>query len=350
MAFRINEKAPAHAGQPTKSPSVSVIIPSLRGGSYLREAIASVQSQTLKDWELIIVLDGCEDDLSDIQQSDKRIRVFRQRKRGASIARNVGIGLVRSELIAFLDDDDRMLPDRLAAQSQAMGDATVGLCHTKCLDIDENGMPKRSRETDAACTDGSGVPTSPVGVEGPQYRDFLRGDAGIVFSSVMVRGSLIRELGGFNPLLPVGEDLDLVYRVASENRIRLLSDALTEYRRHGSNTWSETTTTKEIRLVLMQHVLSAEARGNAEDLRAARIGLANLMSGRAVFAMRRAREAQLEGNYLKLLVAFAEAVLSSPRGSLRAASRTIRHDMLGDRSIAALMRALIYGRRAIEQP
>jgi hypothetical protein len=100
----------------------------------------------------------------------------------------------------------------------------------------------------------------------------------------------------------------------------------------------------------MQHVLSAEARGNAEDLRAARIGLANLMSGRAVFAMRRAREAQLEGNYLKLLVAFAEAVLSSPRGSLRAASRTIRHDMLGDRSIAALMRALIYGRRAIEQP
>ena len=165
------------------------------------------------------------------------------------------------------------------------------------------------------------------GIDGPQYRDFLRGDAGVVLSSVMVRASLIRELGGFNPLLRQGEDLDLVYRIAAENVVRFLPDPLTEYRRHGTNTWSKTTTTKEMKLVLKQHVLSAETRGDKEDLTAARIGLANLMSGRAVFAMQRAGgKHNLEGRYLEVLIAVGEALLSSPRGTLRAASRSIRRE------------------------
>jgi glycosyltransferase involved in cell wall biosynthesis len=121
-------------------PVVSVVIPSLRGGRLLREAVASVQSQTLKDWELIIVCDGCEDDLSAIEKSDQRVRVFQQRNRGVSIARNVGIGHSRSELVAFLDDDDRMLPDRLLAQSGAMSDQSIGLCHTQFRVIDESGV------------------------------------------------------------------------------------------------------------------------------------------------------------------------------------------------------------------
>lgn len=288
-----------------------------------------MQSQTIKDWENIIVLDGCDDDLSDDQRSDHRIRVFRQPNRGASVARNVGIGLARSDLIAFLDDDDRMLPDRLAIQMQVMSDAKVGLCHTQCLDIDENGTPRQTRGIEDAEHSRANMPRVSIrvnGIDGPQYRDFLRGDAGVVLSSVMVRASLIRELGGFNPLLRQGEDLDLVYRIAAENVVRFLPDPLTEYRRHGTNTWSKTTTTKEMKLVLKQHVLSAETRGDKEDLRAARIGLANLMSGRAVFAMQRAREAQLEGRYLEVLIAVGEALLSSPRGTLRAASRSIRRE------------------------
>ena len=131
-------------------PSVSVVIPSYRGGRFLREAVASVQSQTLENFEVVIVLDGCEDDLSDIEESDQRVRVLRQCRRGVSIARNVGIAQARSELIAFLDDDDRMLADRLSRQLEAMKDSNVGLCHTECRAIDEEGHPIPFRDASGA--------------------------------------------------------------------------------------------------------------------------------------------------------------------------------------------------------
>ena len=73
-------------------PVVSVVIPSFRGGAFLRDAIASVQAQTFEDWELIVILDGCEDDLSEIERDDDRIRTFHQENRGECVSRNVGIG------------------------------------------------------------------------------------------------------------------------------------------------------------------------------------------------------------------------------------------------------------------
>jgi len=84
-----------------------------------------------------------------------------------------------------------------------------------------------------------------------QYRAVLRGDEGFVFTSVMVRKSLIEELSGFNPLLPLGEDLDFIFRIARESTICFLPDVLTEFRRHRDNTWSETTTTRELKLVCL---------------------------------------------------------------------------------------------------
>jgi glycosyltransferase involved in cell wall biosynthesis len=348
MATQITHDLPEHVEQSDRAPSVSVVIPSYRGGRFLREAVASVQSQTLEDWEIIIVLDGCEDDLSDIAENDQRIRIVRQRRRGTSIARNVGIARARSGLIAFLDDDDRMLPDRLTAQLAAMADNNVGLCHTDCRAIDENGQPISFGEALKAryrATDKIGEARHPVGARDARYRAFLRGDEGVVFVSVMVRKSLIQELGGFNPLLPLGEDRDLVYRIARESTVCFLPDVLTEFRRHPGNTWSETTTTREMKLVLMQHVVAAQDRGDAEDLRAARAGIASLMSGRAIFSLHRAREAQLRHDYIAAAVAFGLALLSSPRGTLRVARRSVQTQIPGGRGIVGLMHLGIKRRR-----
>lgn len=340
MTVQTSEDMPGYVSRTRILPSVSVVIPVFRGGRFLREAVASVQAQTLKDWEMIIVSDGSEDDLSDIEQNDPRISVFRQRNRGVSIARNVGIGHARSELIAFLDDDDRTLPDRLAAQLRIMTDSNIGLCYTECRVIDENGQPTLAEAQYSVGTANS-VSKNPSDSKEAHYRACLRGEAPIVLSSVMVRKSLAQEVGGFNPLLPLAQDRDLVYRIAREANICLLPEILTEYRIHGHNTWTGATTTREMKLVLTQHLLAAEAQGSNEDLKAVRIGLANLVSGRAEFAMRRAREAQLRHDYLALLVALAQALLSSPRGSLRAVGRAVRTDFFGDRSIVAFVQSWI---------
>jgi glycosyltransferase involved in cell wall biosynthesis len=350
LALQISDEMAERVGQLGNAPSVSVVIPSYRGGGFLREAVASVQSQTLEDWEIIIVMDGCEDDLSDIEQNDQRVGIVRQCRRGASIARNVGITRARSELIAFLDDDDRMLPDRLTAQLEVMKDNNVGLCHTDWRAADENGRPVYvgvAMSSRYRAIDETGETRRPVDAKGAQYRAFLRGDENILLSSVMVRKSLIQELGGFNPLLALGQDVDLVYKIARESNICFLPDVLAEYRRHPNNRWSEATTTREMKLLLTQHVVAAEARGDAEDLRAARAGMANLLSGRAVFSIYRAREAQLRHDYIGAALAFGVALLSSPRGSWRVARRSVQRDVLGGRSIVRFIRSRIKPRREV---
>ena len=291
-------------------PDVSVVIPSFRGGRFLRESITSVQSQTLENWELIVVLDGCEDDLSDVERGDERVRVVRQRQRGVSIARNVGIGHARSELIAFLDDDDRMLPDRLSAQYEAMRDATIGLCHTQFQFIDENGTqigPGLSRES--------------------QYRDFLRDDGKILLSTTMIRKSLLQEVGGFNSLLNLGEDLDLLFRVARESTVSFLPDVLTEYRRHGNNVWLDSPVGgREIKLILTQHMWAADVGGKSEDLKAAKIGLSVVLTGRANSAMFRASEARSRHDRFGQLRGLAKSLLFSPIVTIRVVLKAVRRE------------------------
>lgn len=297
-------------------PEVSVVIPNYHGGRFLREAVSSVQSQTLQDWELIIVSDGCEDDLSDIEQADPRVRVFQQRNRGVSIARNVGIRYARGALVALLDDDDRMMPDRLRAQAESMSDERIGVCHTQFRLIDENGE-----------TIGAG------GSKESQYGDFLRGDGAILLSSTMVRKSLVEEAGGFNPLLPLSQDLDLLYRLARESTFLFLPDILTEYRRHGSNTWANTALGgDEIKSILREHRFAAEARGEVENLRAIRFHMTRVPSDRTSLAIRRVYESRSHKNYVRMLSALGVALLNSPRFTVREGLKRARKEIAGRHS------------------
>jgi len=297
-------------------PDVTVVVPSFRGGRYLRESVASVQAQTLENWELIVVLDGCDDDLSDIEQSDQRVRVIKQRQRGVSTARNVGIARAQTDLIAFLDDDDRMLPNRLLAQFEAMKDESIGLCHTQFRFIDDDGEPI-----------GPGISKD------SQYLDFLRCDGAVFLSSTMTRRSLIQEVGGFNSLLLVGEDVDLVLRIARETTLRFLPEVLAEYRRHGSNVWLDTTSGgRETKLILTQHLWAAEARAKAEDLQALDLGMKTVMTGRAKAAMFRAGEARSRHDHVGLVVALGQSLLLAPRVTIRLVLRALRKDKATTRS------------------
>lgn len=310
-------------------PTVSVVIPTFRGGRLLREAVASVQSQTFTDWELIVVSDGCAEDFSDFERSDQRVRVFRQRNRGVSIARNVGIGSAQSGLIAFLDDDDRMLPNRLHAQVEALEDEGVGMCHTQFRYIDESGA-----------VIGAGISKE------SQYRDLLRNDGEVLLSSSMTRKSLIEEVGGFNPLLSLSEDVDLIYRVARERTLRFLPEVLTEYRRHGLNTSPTTSGGAERKMILREHLFAAQAQGKAEDVKAIRRGMSVLLTGWTERAIRHAHEARVRHNYFGMFMALGLAFLLSPILTLRVSLRQTRKDKIGDQSIASFARTRVRaGRR-----
>jgi glycosyltransferase involved in cell wall biosynthesis len=104
---------------------ISVVIPVYNRAQLARRAIASVLSQSYRDFELIVVDDGSVEDIRGVVDSfaDPRIIYTKQENKGASAARNHGIELARGAHVSFLDSDDIYLPhhlkDALAALRQS---------------------------------------------------------------------------------------------------------------------------------------------------------------------------------------------------------------------------------------
>src|SRR5215471_13264577 len=99
---------------------VSVIIPTHNRAEFLQSAITSVLNQTFQDFEIIIVDDASKDHTREViaNFNDARIKVIHnQVSKGAAGARNIAITNSNCEYIAFLDDDDEWLPEKLKIQT-----------------------------------------------------------------------------------------------------------------------------------------------------------------------------------------------------------------------------------------
>ncbi|MHB8240371.1 MAG: glycosyltransferase family 2 protein, partial [Solirubrobacteraceae bacterium] len=107
-------------------PRVSVIMAAYNAEPFIVEAVESVFAQTFADWELIVSDDGSTDATPEIaralaERDPDRVRVIRaERNQGKPFALNRALAVRRGELIAWLDGDDVMLPDKLARQVAAL--------------------------------------------------------------------------------------------------------------------------------------------------------------------------------------------------------------------------------------
>jgi glycosyltransferase involved in cell wall biosynthesis len=109
---------------------VSVIIPTLHRPTLLMRAMASVLCQTWRELEVVVVIDGPDPETIAILQTidDPRLRVIvNARSLTAAGARNAGMDHARGEWIAFLDDDDEWLPEKLAKQLAYAADRGAAL-------------------------------------------------------------------------------------------------------------------------------------------------------------------------------------------------------------------------------
>lgn len=104
---------------------LSIVIPVFNVGKYINKTLESLESQTLKDFEVIIINDGSTDSSKDIikEWSNKlNIRYYEQENMGVSNARNKGIALAKGEYIYFLDGDDFIAPSTVKQLNKAMLD------------------------------------------------------------------------------------------------------------------------------------------------------------------------------------------------------------------------------------
>jgi hypothetical protein len=121
---------------------------------------------------------------------------------------------------------------------------------------------------------------------------------------------------------------------------------LTEYRRHGSNLSIPVSGGDQLKLILRQHLISAEARGEVDNVRAIRHGLPRVPAGRAARAIRYARDSRSRKNYVGMFGALGLAFALAPRATLHLSLIQARNDMPDVRSLASAIRTRIRpGRR-----
>ena len=98
----------------TKNIPVSVIVPVYKVEGTLKAAVKSIQAQTYKNLEIILVDDGSPDKSGEICDhlalGDNRIRVIHKKNGGVSSARNAGILEASSDFLCFVDSDDEIEP------------------------------------------------------------------------------------------------------------------------------------------------------------------------------------------------------------------------------------------------
>lgn len=202
----------------TVEPLVSVVIATRRGGTWLEQAVDSVLSQSVRHLEVVVVNDGVDGDLSQLEATDPRVRVVVNQRKGLAFARNIGNRIARGRYVAVLDDDDRWLPGKLDLQLSVLEDRPeVAMCHTQFEIIDETGR-----------VTGPGW-SSPTTVD-----RLLNGTAPPLHSSTVWRREILSALGGYDPDAVPGIDIDLLLRLVCYYETAFLDTVLVQYRIHSA--------------------------------------------------------------------------------------------------------------------
>ena len=213
------------------APAVSIVIPTYNRAALLREAVGAVLGQTFTDWELIVADDGSTDDTSGYlgELSDPRIRSMVLPHSGSEVVpRNAALQVARGEWVAFLDSDDVWLPSQLERQLEAMIEhAACDWSYTGYALVDVRGelLP---------------APRSPVSwmMSGWILEPLLRFEIGVGIQTLLVRRSLLVELGGFDEDFPLRADYDLTLRLAARSEAFARPDVLILVREHEGRTTS----------------------------------------------------------------------------------------------------------------
>lgn len=204
-------------------PKVSVLMSVYNGELYLREAVESILEQTFRDFEFIIVDDGSADNTSQILKAyavqDSRIVLIRNEENiGLDQSLNKGLKLVQGEYVARQDADDVSLSSRLRLQTCFLDShPEIGVLGTSVEGIDERG---------------TSLGQDRIPIDHESLHACLLVNNCLHHSSVMIRRSLIQELGGYDERMRYVEDYDLWWRVSQLARLANLPDVLL-YRRYG---------------------------------------------------------------------------------------------------------------------
>lgn len=203
---------------------LSVVMPVYNGGSFLSDTMQSILTQTLTDFELIVIDDGSTDTSLQLLQAcaakDGRIRLISRENRGLVPSLNEACEMAAAPYIVRMDADDIAHPQRFEKQYAFM-EANPDLLGAGCqvLLIDVDGAPIKAM----------GTLTRHEAIDA----DHMVGLGGaIIHPSAIIRREALERIGYYSNDYPCAEDLDLWLRIAEIGRIANMEDVLLSYRQH----------------------------------------------------------------------------------------------------------------------
>jgi glycosyltransferase involved in cell wall biosynthesis len=222
----------------TRSPTVTIVVPSYNHARFVGRAIDSALAQTYPDIDVVVIDDGSKDGsaalLTTRYDGHPRVRVVARENRGAHATINEAIGLARGDFVAILNSDDEFPRERITRLLEHSGDRRVGVFAITALEtIDEGSSPASAsvpaQYYDAVLDRMRGEPTRAM---------FWVGNPAITTSNFFFSRDVFGAVGPFAPLRYV-HDWDWALRAVERFGVERIDEPLLRYRAHGSNTIAE---------------------------------------------------------------------------------------------------------------
>lgn len=203
----------------------AVITTYKRPFDIIKRAAESILNQTYENIELIIVDDSPSDyDLRDEVQSmmdalGERVKYIQHEKNmGACAARNTGLKAAEGEYIAFLDDDDEWLPEKIEKQLEKFSNQEIALVYCGYYVVDTCNNTKKVFQTTYR--------------KGKVFGELIYANFIGSTSFPLIKKSVIEKLGGFDEKMKAAQDYEMWLRIAKEYKIDYVEEPLVNYYVH----------------------------------------------------------------------------------------------------------------------
>lgn len=242
-------------------PTFSIFTTSYNSYHKIQRAYQSLQTQTCQDWEWVIMDDSPDDthftflrnNVSSLQ--NHKIRVYRRDQNSGNIGnvKNEAISLCRGKYVLEFDHDDEILPHCLEQAKRAFeSDAEVGFVYMDCCNIYENGANFRYGDFIAYGYGGyycQKMRTTPT-QQSQWVFVYVTPNINNITSYALIalpnhpriwRRSVLMELGNYNELLPICDDLEILMKTFADKNIKVVKVhtlAYVQYMNAGNNNFS----------------------------------------------------------------------------------------------------------------
>lgn len=292
------------------TPLLTVGIPVYNSMPYLPEAVASILSQSFRDFELLVINDGSRDGSWEYLRSlnDPRIRLISQPNKGLTATLNQMLEEARTRWLVRLDADDVSRPDRLAIAADAIAkNPHAGMFYSRAAHHNHPGVINQSRSTEGSPSDLRALTRS----------GYL---LAICHVSAILNIEKTRSIGGYRFNLHV-EDLDLWWRMALKYDIVFLPEVTVDIRLNEGSSCINNLQKLTANTLYIQYLLLS-ALWNLSPLPYGQVipDLTKLVDERYLAyreQMWKAGSRMGEREYGKALAHIARAVRHSPRNFLR---------------------------------